>query len=123
MQNDIFETLNKVTTQTLENFKKLGEAHLKIGEKLLQEQVELTAAFVETTKETAQELSETRDAGKITAIQTEWAQNWSKQLVESSRTYADILAEAGKVYNQMFETTLKNVGGDIAKAGKGKKAA
>jgi hypothetical protein len=123
MQNETFDVLNKLTQQTLDNFKKLGETHLKISEKLLQEQVELAAAFVETSKDTAEELAQTRDAGKIASIQTEWAQNWTKQLVDSSRAYADILAEAGKVYNQVFESTLKNVGGDLAKSGKSKKAA
>ena len=123
MQNENFDILNTLTQQTLDNFKKLGETHLKISEKLLQEQVELASAFVATTQETATEIAETRDASKIAALQAAWAQNWSKQLVDSTRTYADILAEAGKVYNQLFETTVKKSGAEFGKTGKSKKAA
>jgi len=123
MQKDVFETLSRLTQQTLDNWKKLGETNLKISEKLLQAQVALTTDFVETTKETAGELAATKDPKDVAALQTEWAQAWSEKLLESSRSCAEILSEAGKVYNNLFEETLKAAGNDFAKQAKGKKAA
>lgn len=116
MQNEVFETLNKLTQQTLENWKKLGEANLKIGEKLLQEQIDLTTALVEVTSRGAEEASQTKDVKEIASLQAELAQECGKTLLESARSCADIVAEAGKVYNQLFETTLKAAGTNFAEA-------
>jgi len=126
MTNDVFETVSKMTQQTLENWKKLGETNLKIGEKLLAEQVELTSALFEITARNAEEAAKTKDVKEIASMQAELAQETGKLLVDSARSCADIIAEAGKVYNQLFETTLKTAGNDYvaaAKTAKGKKAA
>lgn len=126
MTNDVFETVSKMTQQTLENWKKLGETNLKIGEKLLAEQVELTSALFEITARNAEEAAKTKDVKDIAAMQAELAQETGKLLVDSARSCADIMSEAGKVYNQLFETTMKTAGNDYAaaaKTAKGKKAA
>lgn len=126
MTNEVFETVSKLTQQTLENWKKFGETNLKIGEKLLAEQVELTSALFEITARNAEEAAKTKDVKDIASMQAELAQETGKLLVDSARSCADIMAEAGKVYNQLFETTLKSAGNEYAataKAGKGKKAA
>lgn len=118
MTNDVFATLNALTTQTLDNLKKLGETNLKLGEKLLKEQVELTGALVEAATSHAQEVSTTKDVKEATTLQTEFVQGYGKKLLDSSKVYADILAEAGKVYNQVFEAGVKAAGEnmDLAKA-------
>ena len=115
---DVFATLNSLTTQTLDNLKKLGETNLKLGEKLLKEQVELTGALVEAATAHAQEVSATKDVKEATTLQTEFVQGYGKKLLDSSKVYADILAEAGKVYNQVFEAGVKAAGDnlDLAKA-------
>jgi len=125
MQNEVFETLNKLTQQSLENWKKIGEANLKIGEKLLQEQIDLTTTLVEVTSRGAEEAAQTKDVKEIAALQAELAQECGKTILESARSCADIVSEAGKVYNDLFETSMKAAGNNFApaKAGKGKKAA
>lgn len=125
MTTEVFETLNKFTQQTLENWKKLGEMNLKIGQSLLSEQIELTTALVEATTKSAEEASKTKDVKDIAALQAELAQETGKLLMDSARSTADIIAEAGKTYNQLFETTLKATSEYAGKAaaGKGKKAA
>lgn len=122
---DAFETLNKLTQQTLENWKKLGETNLKIGEKLLSQQVELTAAIVEATTANAEAAAKTKDVKELASLQAELAQETGKLLLDSARSTADIIAEAGKTYNQLFETTLKTTSEYAGKAAnaKGKKAA
>jgi phasin family protein len=126
MQTEVFKTLTELTQQTLENWKKLGETNLKIGEKLLSEQVELTTALVEATAKNAEEASKTKDVKDIASLQAELAQETGKILLESARSTADIIAEAGKVYNQLFETSLKatsEYAGKSSKAAGSKKAA
>lgn len=127
MATEVFETLNKLTQQTLENWRKLGETNFKIGEKLLSEQVELTTALVEATTANAEAASKTKDVKELASLQAELAQETGKLLLDSARSTADIIAEAGKVYNQLFETTLKAsseyAGKTANAAAKGKKAA
>ena len=90
MTTEVFETLNKFTQQTLENWKKLGEINLKIGQSLLSEQIELTTALVEATTKSAEEASKTKDVKEIAALQAELAQETGKLLVDSARSTADI---------------------------------
>ncbi len=126
MQNEMFETLNAMTQQTLENWKKLGETNFKIGERLLREQVELTTSLVEAATAHAQEISSTKDVKEVAALQTEFVQEYSKKVLETSRTCAEIVTEASKVYNQVFEQGVKSASDNLApsaKAAKGKKAA
>lgn len=124
MTNEVFETLNKFTQQTLENWKKLGETNLKLSEKLLSEQVELTTALVEATTANAEAASKTKDVKELASLQAELAQETGKLLLDSARSTADIISEAGKFYNQLFETTLKATSDYAGKtASKAKKAA
>jgi len=123
MTTEVFETLSKLTQQTLDNWKKLGELNLKIGEKLLSEQVELATSLVEATTKNAEEASKTKDVKEIAALQAELAQETGKILTESARSTADIIAEAGKVYNQLFETSLKATSEFGGKTASKKKAA
>ena len=107
MTTEVFETLSKITQQTLENWKKLGETNLKISEKLLSEQFDLTTALVEATTANAEAASKTKDVKELASLQAELAQETGKLFVDSARSTADIIAEAGKTFNQLFETTLK----------------
>jgi len=125
MSKDIIENFQKLTQLTLENFKKLGEANLRVGEKLLQEQVELTNAILEAATEKAGDVKDAKDLKDVASWQAEFAQEYTKKIVDSSRNCADIVAEAGKVYTGLFESALKSANGVAEKTAHkaGKKAA
>ena len=106
MQKDILENFQKMTALTLENFKKLGETNLRIGEKLLQEQAELTNSLLEIASRNVG-VTGAKDFKDIAAKQAEWTQESSQKVVESCTTCGNILAEAGKVYTNLFETGVK----------------
>ena len=97
MQNEFYDTWNTAAQQALESFKKIGEANLKLSEKLLREQVELTNALVEAVSTTAQEAASTKDVKQLATIQAELAQACGKKVLQSGRNCADLVAEAGKV--------------------------
>jgi phasin family protein len=123
MQNEIFETLNTITQQMLENWKKLGETNLKIGEKLMKGQIDLTTSLVEAATAHAQEIAGMKDVKEVAALQTEFVQDYGKKVMDASRSYAEMVTEAGKVYNQVFEQGVKAAGDNFAPKAKGKKAA
>ncbi len=123
MQNEFYDTWNTAAQQALENFKKIGEANLKLTEKLLREQVELTTALVEAATATAQEAAATKDVKQLATIQAELAQECGKKVLQSGRTCADIVAETSKVYNQLFEAGVKTAADNTAKAANAAKKA
>lgn len=108
MSNELLENYQKYSQAALENLKKIGEANLKLSEKLLQEQIGLTTALFEAASKTP--VTEAKDLKDVAAWQTELAQEAAKKVVDASRNYAEIVAEAGKVYTGIFETTLKSAG-------------
>lgn len=107
MSKDLLDSYQKLSQLALENLKKLGETNLKVGEKLLAEQVELTNSLLETAS-AAPALTEVKDLKDVAAWQAEWAQEYTKKVVETSRNYADIVAEAGKVYTSLFDAAVKS---------------
>lgn len=123
MQNEFYDTWNTAAQQALENFKKIGEANLKLGEKLLREQVQLTTALVEAATATAQEAAATKDVKQLATIQAELAQECGKKVLQASRTCADIVTEASKTYNQLFETGVKTAAENTEKAANAAKKA
>lgn len=126
MQNEIFETWSKMCQQSLENLKKLGETNMRLGEKLWQEQIELTNTLLETTSRSAEQLAKAKDVSSGAALQAEIMQEMGKQLAESCKSCSDIVAEAGKVYNQVMEKGMQcasdNLAGKPAAAAKRKSA-
>lgn len=130
MQNEFYDAWTAMTQQTWDNWKKLSETNLKLGEKLMREQVELGNAIIASATQNAQECASSKDMGQLAAKQAEWAQECGKKWLATSRTCADIVAEAGKTYNQILEAGVKSASDNMAgatkaatQAAKGQKAA
>jgi phasin family protein len=121
MQKEVWENWNGFWQQSLENMKKIGEANLKLSEKLWQEQIAMADAMFENVQQSTEELSKVKDVQQAAALQAELAQEYGKQVVESCRSCADVLAEAGKTYNQIFEKGVWT--GDVAGKAAGKRKA
>ena len=119
MQNEIFENWTKTTQQAFDSFRKLSEANLRFGEKLWKEQLELTNRLFELTTGNAEEFAKTKDWPEAAGKQAEVAQESGKLVMESCRSCADIVTEASKTYNQLFEQCWK----DAEKASNGKRKA
>ena len=95
---------------------------MRFGEKLLAEQVELTNALLGVACDSGC-VSEAKDLKDVATWQAEWTQEATKKVVESSRNCADIVAEAGKVYTNLWETALKTASNATEKSAAKKKAA
>ncbi len=128
MQKEMLEQFQKMSQMTLENFKRLGEANMRISEKLMQEQIALTTSLIKSAAEKTEGAAAPKDFKYMSSQQMEWAQEMSKKVAESCRSSADIMAEAGKVYTTLFENTVKACNMSAccekpAQQGKGGKAA
>jgi len=125
MQKEFLENFQKMTEVTLANFKKLGETNLLVGEKLLKEQAAFTNSLIKKSSLESEVPTDVDGFKDLTSKQAELAQENAKELVESCRSCADILTEAGKVYNDIFEKSLKsaNEGSSTKPSSKSSKAA
>ena len=125
MQTEFCNTMSDCIRQGLENWKKIGETNLKLAEKIFHAQVDLTKSLLDVVTMNGEEISHTKDAKEIASLQAEMVQVSGKLLMESAQSTAEILKDATKDYNQLFETALKT-GAEFAKpanSSKTKKAA
>lgn len=115
MTNEIFQTFSKTALQAIDNWQKLAETNMQIGEKLFQSQIELTEALLDVVSMNGEEISQSRDFQEIVGLQAEIAQVSGKLVLENAQSVASILADGAKTYGFICETTLKATGSEIKK--------
>jgi len=104
MQNDMMDNIQKMTQATMDNFKKLGKM------------TDLADSVLAATTEGAEDMAETKNYNDIPSMQAKMTQDLSKLVMNSARSSADILADAGKVYTNMFEKGMKEASNTVEKA-------
>ncbi|MCK4946457.1 MAG: phasin family protein [Alphaproteobacteria bacterium] len=107
MQNDIMDNIQKMTQATMDNLKKISETNIRASEKLMQEMTDLTTTVLEAATEGAEDMAETKNYSDIPSMQAKMSKDLSKKVMDTARTSADILADAGKVYAGLFEAGMK----------------
>jgi phasin family protein len=123
MPNEMFETMSGLSEATLDNCRKMGEANLKISEKLMKEQAELTSSLFEAAKSRADKVAGAKDYQTLAASQAELMQECSQLVWESCKNCAEIMTDASKAYNQLFESCVKAANANVGAAhagGRGK---
>lgn len=108
MQTEILKTLNEMTFQAIENWKKLSNANLKICENAFHSHVGLVSSLSDILVLNGEDLSQAKDVKEIVSLQVAIAQETSKLLIENALSAASLLAEAGEVYGKIYETALKS---------------
>ncbi|MDD9900152.1 MAG: phasin family protein [Alphaproteobacteria bacterium] len=114
MSSDIFETLSQLTETTIDNYRKIGEANVKLGQKLLEEQADLVEALYAVTKERADKTAKSKDYQAASVAQFELAQEASQIVLDSCKSCGEYVAEAGKVYSQILESGVKAANANFA---------
>jgi hypothetical protein len=125
MQTEFCSTVTDFWHQSIDSWKKIGETNIRLTEKIFQAQAELAKSLLDVVSMQGEEISHTKDVKEIASLQAEMVQVSGKLIMESAQSTAEILKEATKDYNQLFETALKS-GAEFAKpanSSKAKKAA
>lgn len=117
MQKDMMDNFQKMTQMAMDNFKKLSEINNRVAEKLTQEATDLTTAVFDNTAESVEDIVETKNPNDIPSMQAKATQELGKLVMNSARSSADILADAGKVYANMFESGMKEASNTVGKTG------
>jgi phasin family protein len=122
MAQDVFESWNKLGQSSFEALKKLSEINLRVGEKLLQEQIELVNSIIETSSKSAEAASKAKGVQEVLSSQSAAAQECGKRLLKSCRSYADVLAGAREEYAKLAEKSLEEANKNISTAAEKKSA-
>jgi phasin family protein len=122
MTQDIFESFNAFNKNAFEAFKTLGELNLRIGEKVIQEQVKLFTSLVEVSSKNAESVSKAKDVQDVIAKSSAVAQESSNHILQSYRSCADTLTQARDEYTSLAEKSLEEANKNF-KATADKKAA
>ncbi len=120
MQNEMLKNLQAFSSQALESVKKVTDANQKVAAELLNQQAALTNDLIKAATQSSQALAEVKDPkdlNDIVAKQAELAQANAKKLADNCKSCADIVASAGKTYNDVFESNVKAATAAAEKAG------
>jgi hypothetical protein len=126
MATEIFDSVSELYETAIENYKKIGKSCLEVSEQLLQEQIELTSSLLEAAKSKAGKVAAAKDYASFAANQAELGQECIQRILKTSQSCAEIVAEAGKFYQDLFEAGVKSANsnfGTSAVKGKGRKSA
>lgn len=110
MYASFFRTINDYTQQSLKQWQKIGETGFGIAGNLLQTQIELAANLADIAAYHAGSIFAAKDASEIASRQAGMVEESGKILIETVHSTSEILAEAGKAYGEIFETSLENSG-------------
>ena len=123
MTKDLFQTWTELSQSSFETLKKLGELNVQISERLLQEQMEIANQLVQAGSKNLDVLGKAKAPQDVLSQQSALAEDYSKQLLKSYRSCADVLAEARDSYNELFEETLETANKTVKETTTKKKSA
>lgn len=107
MTNDAFEYIMNWNKTSFDAMKKLAENNMRMSEKLMQEQMNLCKSMSADSAKMMETMSSAKDPQDIMKKQSAMAEETGKQIMKSAHTCADILAEAGKSYGEMFQANME----------------
>lgn len=116
MQKEYFELLSELGQANFEAAKKLGELNLKFGEKLVQNQVDLTTKVLEAGAKGAETLGKAKGFQDVISCQSQASQDVNGELLKGYKTYVGVLTEARDEYSKLLEEGVKLAEANMNKA-------
>lgn len=114
--NDMYDVVNKMSQSAFDTARRLGEIQLKLSEKLMEQQVDLTNAFIESSVKSLELLGKAKGYQELVSGQAELVRDYSQKVLEGYRSGTDVVTEAR-------ESLTKLVDENVAEASKSLKAA
>lgn len=120
--NDMYDMMNKMGQSAFETGRRLGEIQLKLSEKLMEQQVDLTNAFVESSIKSLELLGKAKGYQDLVSGQAELVRDYSQRVLESYRTGTDVVSEARESLTKLVDENVEAASKNL-KAATTKKAA
>ncbi|AGA32912.1 phasin [Thioalkalivibrio nitratireducens DSM 14787] len=113
MQNQMFDAYNEMAQGVFEALRKLGEINMRAGERLLQQQLDLTNTMLEASTKGMELMTKAKGYQELMAGQAKLAQDYGQEWLKGYRGAVEVLAEArdaaAEVMDQQAQAASKNL--------------
>jgi phasin family protein len=113
MQNQMFDAYNEMAQGSFEALRKLGEINMRAGERLFQQQLDLTSTMMETNAKGMEVMTKAKGYQELVSGQAKLAQDYGQEWLKSYRAAIEVLTEArdsaADVVDQQMQVASKNV--------------
>ena len=116
MQKEIFNSFNELGQAAYEAARRMGEVNLRASEKLLEQQLALTGALLETGTRGLEMMSQAKTPQDVLNNQGRLVQDYGQQWLKNCRGTVEILAEARDAAGELIEENVKVAGEKVKQA-------
>jgi phasin family protein len=116
MQKEIYNTFNDLSQSAYEAAMKMGEVNLRAGEKLLEQQLALTGALLETGTKNLEMMSQAKTPQDVLNGQAKLIQDCGQQWLNSCRGTVEVLTEARNAAGELVEENVKTASEKVKQA-------
>ena len=113
MQNQMFDAYNEMAQGSFEALRKLGEINMRAGERLFQQQLDLTSTMMEANAKGMEVMTKAKGYQELVSSQAKLAQDYGQEWLKSYRAAVEVMTEArdsaADVMDQQMQVASKNV--------------
>jgi len=113
MQNQMFDAYNEMAQGAFEAMRKLGEINMRAGERLFQQQLDLTNTMLSTSAQGMEGLTKAKGYQELVTAQAKLAQGYGQECLKNYRDAVEVLTEArdaaAEVMDQQMQAASKNM--------------
>ena len=122
MQPNVIDLWTNMGENAFNAAKQLGEINMRASEKLLQQQLDLTTAWVDAGSRNLELMSKAKGLPELLSSQAKLAQECSQQWIDGYRQANDILSEARQAVTELVDENMKTAQQNVKQAVAEKKA-
>jgi phasin family protein len=113
MQHQMFDAYNEMAQGTFEAMRKLGEINMRAGERLLQQQLDLTNSMLANSAQGMESVTKAKGYQELVTTQAKLAQDYGQECLKNLRDTVEVLTEArdaaAEVMDQQMQVASKNM--------------
>ena len=116
MAFNYFDIFSKAGDTVIETAKHVADINTKVGEELIEQQVELAGQFMQAAAKQADLVAKAKGYQDVIGGQAQIAQEYGQQLLAGYKRVTEIMTEAGKSVVSTADQVAKDARENFAKA-------
>ncbi len=116
MQNQVFNVYNEMVQDNFETLRRLGEINMRTGERLVEQQLELTNTMIESGAKSMEMFSKARGYQELLNT-AKLGQDAGEQYMKTYRNTVEVLAEARDSMADVIEKQMESAQKKAKEAG------
>ncbi|MFO8153159.1 phasin family protein [Thioalkalivibrio sp.] len=112
MQNQMFDAYNEMVQGSFEALRKLGEINMRAGERLFQQQLDLSNTMLEKSAKGMEGMTKAKGYQELVSNQAKLAQDYGQEWLKGYRSAVEVMTEArdsaADVMDQQMQAASKN---------------